>query len=445
MRKALWRSAVLAGTAAAVSITIASAHEIVGNRFFPATLTIDDPGVNDELAFPTIAKFKTPTTPDSPAFTQRDVSAEFSKRITDDFAISVSPTWSRLYAPGGPTMIGASGFQNLETSFKYRLYKNDEHEFVFSAGLDIEWGGSGAQSVGAERFSTYTPTIFFGKGLGDLPIDALRPLAVTGVAGYAIPAKSATTTVTVDPDTGDQSYDTEFNPRVLVWGGSLQYSMPYLKSAVVDLGLPDFVNHLIPIVEASLQTPVSNTFTSGSDDNRHDKPRRDLGRQIHAVRHRSADPGQPRKRLEYRRHRPAAFLSRRHRADHDRPAALQQHHHDREADVRPVTMRTIVIILALLVAPAAASAHAMLDHASPAVGSTVAAAPKELVLSFTEKLEPKFSSIEVRNAQRCRRAGRQGHARQRPDRSARRAQAAAGRDLQGDLACSFGGHPSHER
>ena len=40
--------------------------------------------------------------------------------------------------------------------------------------------------------------------------------------------------------------------------------MPYLKSAVVDLGLPDFVNHLIPIVEATLQTPVSNTFTSGT-------------------------------------------------------------------------------------------------------------------------------------------------------------------------------------
>jgi hypothetical protein len=40
--------------------------------------------------------------------------------------------------------------------------------------------------------------------------------------------------------------------------------MPYLKSAVVDLGLPDFVNRLIPIVEASLQTPVSNTATSGT-------------------------------------------------------------------------------------------------------------------------------------------------------------------------------------
>jgi hypothetical protein len=40
--------------------------------------------------------------------------------------------------------------------------------------------------------------------------------------------------------------------------------MPYLKSAVVDLGLPDFFNHLIPLVEASLQTPVSNTFSSGT-------------------------------------------------------------------------------------------------------------------------------------------------------------------------------------
>jgi hypothetical protein len=51
---------------------------------------------------------------------------------------------------------------------------------------------------------------------------------------------------------------------VLNWGGTLQYSMPYLKSAVVDLGLPDFINRLIPIVEASFPTPVSNTVTSGT-------------------------------------------------------------------------------------------------------------------------------------------------------------------------------------
>ena len=61
-------------------------------------------------------------------------------------------------------------------------------------------------------------------------------------------------------------------------------------------------------------------------------------------------------------------------------------------------MRFIVFVLAMLAAPVAANAHAMLNHASPAVGSTVATAPKEVVLSFTEKLEPKFSSIEVRDA-----------------------------------------------
>ena len=56
--------------------------------------------------------------------------------------------------------------------------------------------------------------------------------------------------------------------------------------------------------------------------------------------------------------------------------------------------------LALLLAAAdAAHAHAFLDHANPRVGSTVAAAPRELVLWFTEKLEPAFSTIEVRDAQ----------------------------------------------
>ncbi|MGA8593100.1 MAG: hypothetical protein WB803_27985, partial [Pseudolabrys sp.] len=51
---------VLCGAAALLTtVSNARAHEIVGNRFFPATLTIDDPGVNDELAFPTISMFKT--------------------------------------------------------------------------------------------------------------------------------------------------------------------------------------------------------------------------------------------------------------------------------------------------------------------------------------------------------------------------------------------------
>ena len=254
----------LSGLAVAlVPIGESAAHEIVGNCVFPVTLGIDDPGVNDEMSLPTFDSFKTG---DNPSFKQRDISGEFSKRITEAFAVSFAPTYSHLSAPGGLTGMGASGFQNFETTFKYRVFKNPEHEFVLSAGLSVEWGGTGANIIGADPFNTYTPTVFFGKGLGDLPdtLSWLRPAAITGVIGYAIPGRNSTTTFGTDPDSGAATVDTEFHPRVLNWGLTAQYSMPYLKSVVVDLGLPDFVNHLIPIVEAVMQTPVANRLTSGT-------------------------------------------------------------------------------------------------------------------------------------------------------------------------------------
>jgi len=255
-RAGLWGLAT-----ALFSLTPALAHEIVGNRFFPATLGIDDPGVNDELSFPTVDSFKTG---DDPSVRQRDISGEFSKRITEDFAIAFGSTYTFL-GPIDPTSAGANGFQNLETTFKYRLFKNIEHEFVMSVGLSVEWGGSGSASVGADPFNTYTPTVYFGKGFGDLPdtLSWVRPVAVTGQIGYGVPGRNSTTTFGIDPDSGEVTADTEFHPRVLNWGGTIQYSMPYLKSAVVDLGLPDFFNHLVPLVEATLQTPIANTLTSG--------------------------------------------------------------------------------------------------------------------------------------------------------------------------------------
>jgi hypothetical protein len=253
----LWlRAGALALLTLLLPLGSASGHCIVGNRFFPATLNVDDPCVADELSLPTISAFKNG---DDPAARELDISGEFSKRITEDFGISVASTWTQLRPPGGPNV---SGFQNLETTFQYQLLKDPTHELALKAGLVVEWGGSGAASVGADRFTTYAPTFYFGKGFGDLPDSArwLRPFAVTGTIGYAIPGSSSTTAV--DPDTGDVTVTQ--NPRVLLWGATLQYSLPYLKSAVVDLGLPDFVNHLIPIVEAQFSTPVANTFDSGT-------------------------------------------------------------------------------------------------------------------------------------------------------------------------------------
>jgi hypothetical protein len=254
------RMAAIAALTALLPVSNAFAHCFVGGRFMPATLNVDDPCVADELSLPTVSAFKNG---DDPSARQLNISGEYSKRITDTFGISVGPTWSHLHLPGGPN---ASGFQNLETTFKWQFLTLAEHELVMSVGVSVEWGGTGAQGVGAERFNTYAPTVYFGKGFGDLPSGAgwLRAFALTGQVGYAIPGQKSTNVFETDPDTGDQTVDAQSNPRVLQWGGTLQYSMPYLKSSVVDLGLPDFVNHLIPIVEASFQTPVSNTLTSGT-------------------------------------------------------------------------------------------------------------------------------------------------------------------------------------
>ena len=238
----------------------AAAHCFVGSRFFPATLTVDDPCVADELSLPTISGFKTG---DIPANRQLDISGEVSKRITEDFGVSIGRTYTRLWVPGGPN---ASGFQNLETTFKYQFLTVPQSEFVVSAGVSVEWGRTGNASVGAERFSTVTPTLYVGKGLGDLPqnFGALRAFGLTGQVGYSIPTWSRTLTTTIDPDSGDFSLDEERHARFLQYGGSIQFSMPYLRANVIDLGLPDVVNRLIPLVEAKFSTPVGNTMSSGN-------------------------------------------------------------------------------------------------------------------------------------------------------------------------------------
>jgi len=61
-------------------------------------------------------------------------------------------------------------------------------------------------------------------------------------------------------------------------------------------------------------------------------------------------------------------------------------------------LNVLVSLLSLLCVTSMANAHALLDHASPRVGGTVTVAPTEILLWFTQKLEPAFSTVEVRDA-----------------------------------------------
>jgi len=237
----------------------AGAHGMIGQRFFPATLAIDDPFVADELSLPTVSFMQFPRSEGAPAFRQTSISGEFSKRLSPDLGFSLAGDLTILDPDQGKTQ---SGFENMEISLKYVYWKSAEHETLLSAGVSWEVGGTGSKRVGAESFDVVTPQLFFGKGFGDLP-DSLRwlkPIALTGAFGVAIPTRSFNKTiVTEGGEEGEPStvtVDKERNPLVVQWGFTIQYSLQYLQSFVSDVGLPAPFNRMIPLVEFAMETPV---------------------------------------------------------------------------------------------------------------------------------------------------------------------------------------------
>jgi hypothetical protein len=228
-------------------------HGFAGARFFPATLSTDDPFVADELSLPTVSTIRTP---DDGGARQTDISVDIAKRITPQFGIEIGETLTALNPHEGRA---ANGFGNLELSGKYQFLKNDAHEAIVSLGVGVEIGGTGSRSIGADSFSTWAPGIFFGKGFGDLPdlLRFLKPLAITGLAGVEIPTSASTRNVTVDDRTGEREVEIERHPDVLEWGFALEYSVIYLQSQVQDMHLPAPVDRLIPLVEFALETPLN--------------------------------------------------------------------------------------------------------------------------------------------------------------------------------------------
>jgi hypothetical protein len=231
----------------------AGAHGLAGKRFFPSTLAIEDPFVADELTLPSVLHIKRPASGDEPATRETEISGELSKRITRFFGFSLEGELVHLDPDHAPSK---TGFGNLEIGLKWQAFTSAEHEALVSLGLGWEVGGTGRKATEAQSFDVVTPSVFFGKGFGDLPdsLWILKPLALTGVAGLAIPTRSRTRTVTVDGDEVEE--EIERHPHVVKWGFALEYSLPYLTSFVRDVGLPSFFRRLIPLVEVELQTPL---------------------------------------------------------------------------------------------------------------------------------------------------------------------------------------------
>src|SRR3954467_15081950 len=84
--------------------TQAYGHGFAGARFFPATLSTDDPFVSDELSLPTVSTIRTP---DDGGTRETDISVDIAKRITPEFGIEIGETLSVLNPHEGHT---ANGF-----------------------------------------------------------------------------------------------------------------------------------------------------------------------------------------------------------------------------------------------------------------------------------------------------------------------------------------------
>jgi len=237
--KNLIQHGLIAATAAGLcGITIpraVMAHGFEGDRFFPPTISTDDPFAVDELSLPTVQLFQNPSSPGVSKTREIDLGGEFDKEIFPGFDLEFSDAYTTL----NPKVGGATdGFQNFSLGFKDELIQIPDHEFIFSFGTDWDIGGTGGKSIGEDSFSTFTPTFFFGKGFGDLPdsVPYLKPLALTGLVGESFPTEASSS-------------------NALEWGFALEYSLIYLEQNVKDTGLPEPFRHMVPLVEFALQSP----------------------------------------------------------------------------------------------------------------------------------------------------------------------------------------------
>lgn len=215
----------------------AQAHVICGNRVFPATLTMDDPGVGDELSLPTVQLIPTQSGQSIP------YAYEWDKKITQDLGIAFNGDYSSQRSAAN----GGNGWDNLTLTLKDELPCKARHELAWSIGVVRLLSGTGSSQLRNSGLiptvGSTAPTFYIGKGLGDLSTDALRPFAVTGEVSRQI------------SDSPSRS------PSAWIYAASLQYSMPYQQQHVKALKLPRFVTRLTPLVEVSMTSPTGGPTT----------------------------------------------------------------------------------------------------------------------------------------------------------------------------------------
>lgn len=218
------------------------AHGVAGKRFFPATLAVDDPFVTDE-AGALISNRKMPNG-DGTSTDTTDLALDYAKSLTPRFALTLGMDYLHLTPDG---MAAQNGFTDSTVGGKYLADLSEEGEALVSLGASVEVGGSGTARVGAEPGSTVSPTLYFGKGFGNLPdsLQYLRPLAVTGVVAPNLTAS-------------------DLSVRTVTTGLTVQYNLNYLQSFVKDFGWGAPFDNMILVAEFPMRTCTAGGCGGGT-------------------------------------------------------------------------------------------------------------------------------------------------------------------------------------
>jgi hypothetical protein len=246
MHRFSWRGAALAGSLILAAPGFAWAHAVCGDRVFPATLLMDDPGFNDELSLPTYQYTPLQASGGNPPGQINDYGYEWDKSIIPGAGIAINGDYIMQRAASGTH----AGWDNITLTLKGQLPCIEDHEFMVSLGVIREFAGTGShvliENGLIDSVSSTSPTIYLGKGMGDLPIDFLRPFAITGELGY------------------QRSDSPNTVPNQWNYAASLQYSIPYLQQHVKAVDMPEFFTHLVPTVEFVYSTPQHGGPTTGT-------------------------------------------------------------------------------------------------------------------------------------------------------------------------------------
>ena len=149
MKSIAERAACGAGAAlfAALSSSYAFAHAVCGDRIFPATLAIDDPGVTDEFA---ITWDRLPKSDGGQV--EYDANVSWAKTIFPNFALSIQtgPSWITTT----PQAQGGYGWDDIVTEAKYQAFCFEPLELMGSVGFTIDWGNTGTNGMAASSTLT---------------------------------------------------------------------------------------------------------------------------------------------------------------------------------------------------------------------------------------------------------------------------------------------------